>query len=486
MAGNIGNVTSSGVTGGSGAVGGINPFKTIGAAADALTGFLPQTTESQGDYGALSQGLDAAYNGIADAAMGIPPVGTMIGGIMKVGGFLTKGLNALGAGTDGMTAADAVLGSPFFALTPFGLLNGLAGKKADTFTKDSEVFAQMGNSYAGTEGQADVAARKSGKKYGLFSLGAMQDANRMMRKTQQAQDDIRNIQDTTNTQNLLAASMSQANNNAYANRLQGGYQQSLIRSAKQGAILQDVKSLQRAKLFAKKGTKLSLNKWPDYIIEDKQFVKFLETCPIEIKDFNEDNEILYDIWRTNGKPNNIDEANNSLISMFVEDEYGKYTINPEILYYTQLAEDDFAISTSEESDLNGVDKLDDSTPVEIQEDTQLFKSGGQLNVIPEGALHAHKHHLEQVNEDLKGNITHKGIPVVAVDEDGNIEQQAEVERNELILNKETTDAIEELRKKYHEAKDIQEKQHIAEEAGQIFATSLIENTDDRTNLMDSI
>lgn len=478
----MGNLFSGG---GSGAEGSINPFSVIGSAAGALSNFLPEVSEAQGDRGALNQGLNAAYDGIADAAMSIPPVGTTIGGIMKVGGFLTKGLNALGAGTDGMTATDAVLGSPFFALT-LGLLNGLGGEKADTFTKDSEVFAQMGSSYAGTEGQADVAARKSGKKYGLFSLGAMQDDNRMMRKTQQAQDDIRNIQDTTNTQNLLAASMSQANNNAYANRLQGGYQQSLIRSAKQGAILQDVKSLQRAKLFAKKGTKLSLNKWPDYIIEDKQFVKFLETCPIEIKDFNEDNEILYDIWRTNGKPNNIDEANNSLISMFVEDEYGKYTINPEILYYTQLAEDDFAISTSEESDLNGVDKSDDSTPVEVQEDTQLFKSGGQLNVIPEGALHAHKHHLEQVNEDLKGNITHKGIPVVAVDEDGNIEQQAEVERNELILNKETTDAIEELRRKYHEAKDIQEKQHIAEEAGQIFATSLIENTDDRTNLMDSI
>jgi predicted small metal-binding protein len=42
-------------------------------------------------------------------------------------------------------------------------------------------------------------------------------------------------------------------------------------------------------------------------------------------------------------------------------------------------------------------------------------------VIPEGALHAHKHNLEKINEDLKGNITHKGIPVVSVDDEGNIE-----------------------------------------------------------------
>jgi hypothetical protein len=52
----------------------------------------------------------------------------------------------------------------------------------------------------------------------------------------------------------------------------------------------------------------------------------------------------------------------------------------------------------------------------------MFKEGGQLNVIPEGALHAHKHNLEEINDDLKGNITHKGIPVVSIDENGNVEQ----------------------------------------------------------------
>jgi hypothetical protein len=120
----MGNLFSGG---GSGAEGSINPFSVIGSAAEALSNFLPEVSEAQGDRGALNQGLNAAYDGIADGAMSIPPVGTAIGGIMKVGGFLTKGLNALGAGTDGMTATDAVLGSPFFALTPFGLLNGLAG-----------------------------------------------------------------------------------------------------------------------------------------------------------------------------------------------------------------------------------------------------------------------------------------------------------------------------------------------------------------------
>lgn len=43
----------------------------------------------------------------------------------------------------------------------------------------------------------------------------------------------------------------------------------------------------------------------------------------------------------------------------------------------------------------------------------------QKNIIPEGALHAHKHHMENAD-----NLTKKGIPVV--DNDG--EQQAEIEK----------------------------------------------------------
>jgi len=39
---------------------------------------------------------------------------------------------------------------------------------------------------------------------------------------------------------------------------------------------------------------------------------------------------------------------------------------------------------------------------------QTFKQGGQMNVIPEGALHAHKNHMEGAGEDF----TAKGIPVV--------------------------------------------------------------------------
>jgi hypothetical protein len=39
---------------------------------------------------------------------------------------------------------------------------------------------------------------------------------------------------------------------------------------------------------------------------------------------------------------------------------------------------------------------------------QAFKQGGQMNVIPEGALHARKNNMEGAGEDF----TAKGIPVV--------------------------------------------------------------------------
>jgi len=64
-----------------------------------------------------------------------------------------------------------------------------------------------------------------------------------------------------------------------------------------------------------------------------------------------------------------------------------------------------------------------------------------MSVIPEGALHARKNNMEGAGEDF----THKGIPVI----DNQGEQQAEIERNEIIFSKDVTDKIEELYKKYN-------------------------------------
>ena len=95
-----------------------------------------------------------------------------------------------------------------------------------------------------------------------------------------------------------------------------------------------------------------------------------------------------------------------------------------------------------------------------------MRKGGQMNVIPEGALHARLHHMETENK-----ITKKGIPVV--DKQG--EQQAEIERNEIIFSLEVTNRLEELRK------DGSEK--AALEAGKLLVDEIFNNTDDRTGLI---
>lgn len=113
------------------------------------------------------------------------------------------------------------------------------------------------------------------------------------------------------------------------------------------------------------------------------------------------------------------------------------------------------------------------------ETPQFLKDGGTINVIPEGALHARKHNLEEVNPELEG-ITKKGIPVVSQGEGGEVIQQAEIERSEIIFRLEVTNKIEELRKRYKETDSQEEKDTIAIEAGKLLTQEIMENTKDNT------
>lgn len=127
-------------------------------------------------------------------------------------------------------------------------------------------------------------------------------------------------------------------------------------------------------------------------------------------------------------------------------------------------------------------EIKESADIEWQPEIKILAEGGkveettnQKNVIPEGALHAHKHNMEHA-EDL----TKKGIPVV----DNKGEQQAEVERNEIIFNLEVTKQLEELHNKYlKEETTQQEKDELAIEAGKLLVYEILHNTEDRTGLI---
>lgn len=107
-----------------------------------------------------------------------------------------------------------------------------------------------------------------------------------------------------------------------------------------------------------------------------------------------------------------------------------------------------------------------------------LQNGGSINVIPDGALHARKH-----NMNLEG-ITEKGIPVVSEKENGKIEQQAEIEKEEVIFRLEVTQKLEELEKKYYSEESSQkEKDEYALEAGKLMIKELLHNTKDNAGLL---
>ena len=107
-------------------------------------------------------------------------------------------------------------------------------------------------------------------------------------------------------------------------------------------------------------------------------------------------------------------------------------------------------------------------PTQIEE----FKEGGKMNIIPEGELHARLHHMEQEG------ITKKGIPVISEEEGGEIIQHAEIERNEIIFRLEVTKKLEELMKDGSE--------EAALEAGKLLADEILNNTEDRTGLLNEV
>ena len=135
--------------------------------------------------------------------------------------------------------------------------------------------------------------------------------------------------------------------------------------------------------------------------------------------------------------------------------------------------------------------------VQYNKEIDLKKNGGQLtdvetaseqSVIPDGALHKNKHHL-----DLD-NITLKGIPVLQGLDDSvetfeqiksremEIQQSAEVEALEIIFSKELTDFIETKRKEWHDTNSNE----ILEEVGKRVTKELLENTKDTTGLIATI
>lgn len=125
--------------------------------------------------------------------------------------------------------------------------------------------------------------------------------------------------------------------------------------------------------------------------------------------------------------------------------------------------------------------------VKKKKDISKYQLGGKIidpskNIIPDGALHKNRNHLSEHNEELKDQITEKGIPVVSENADGAITQHAEVEVGEVIFNLANTKIIEDYWQQYKETGD----DSIAIECGKFLTKELLRNTVDKAGIKKSV
>lgn len=458
-----------------------NTMSKAGGYADMIGSFIPKKEQS-----ALTTGLNQGYDAAANMISSVPGVGTIVGGAMKIGGMLSDGLTALGVGTDQMTTTDKILDSKFMKLTPMGLVNAFGAKKADTIYKDNETWEQQGSAYGGSMAKVDDALTKSGKKYGVFSGKARRKANAQIAEAKRQQNLVSDI--NQEAQDAFAASNYSGIGLRNELALSGGYRNMAV--GRNGMKILDAESQWAREVLnkAREVNKLQKGGKVDGITGAAPKITFeswYETVPSDRNDTTSYNlrrafELApkeeLEAWRTSSVED-LRNGKNHLNSVYLNPKTGIYefmkaknhpTLKYELEWYN--SKDPEAIKFRNAYDLDMSGDYYKYVP-------KKFAEGGKVNVIPDGALHAHKHHLEDISPEYE-QVTSKGIPVVTEEEGGKLKQHAEIERNEIIFRLEVTKKLEELMKDGSDDAAI--------EAGKLLAHEIINNTVDNTGLMEVV
>jgi hypothetical protein len=458
-----------------------NTMSKAGGYADMIGSFIPKKEQS-----ALTTGLNQGYDAAANMISSVPGVGTIVGGAMKIGGMLSDGLTALGVGTDQMTTTDKILDSKFMKLTPMGLVNAFGAKKADTIYKDNETWEQQGSAYGGSMAKVDDALTKSGKKYGAFSGKARRKANAQIAEAKRQQNLVSDI--NQEAQDAFAASNYSGIGLRNELALSGGYRNMAV--GRNGMKILDAESQWAREVLnkAREVNKLQKGGKVDGITGAAPKITFeswYETVPSDRNDTTSYNlrrafELApkeeLEAWRTSSVED-LRNGKNHLNSVYLNPKTGIYefmkaknhpTLKYELEWYN--SKDPEAIKFRNAYDLDMSGDYYKYVP-------KKFAEGGTVNVIPDGALHAHKHHLEDISPEYE-QVTSKGIPVVTEEGGGKLKQHAEIERNEIIFRLEVTKKLEELMKDGSDDAAI--------EAGKLLAHEIINNTVDNTGLMEVV
>lgn len=482
-----------------------------------------------------------------------------------------KGFMAANMATDILGKVNPTLGMySKIGLAGFKTFNSIFGKKTQDFSADTNMLAQIGNSYGDSSKDILDASSNAGKKYGLFSNRARRKANRAINDAREQQNTMIDIANEAMDQRNAIRDINYL---TYQNDINGGWGYNYMRVAKSGMKLSDkidlVKKRRTANNFINVDTKeieqepiiVNIEEFKeggnlpelwepiiddisDYwepIIDDveyyqeggklendqnivfeipskqktrtieqlieeakKQNPRFIQRMSeplryirINSKDANgkefwshathemtyQNNEVYPMIQEIKGKLRLFNDpleayknakANNNVLKFNSEEEaklFAKSGIDDNGEYYGyKLGWPDFfntsPVGIKEEY---SIDRFRDGGKTKEELETPEIEETTQKNIIPEGALHKNKHHMEHSE-----GLTQKGIPVV----DNNGEQQAEIELNEIIFTLEVTKKLEEL---YKEGTD-----EAAIEAGKLLVKEILFNTDDRTSLINKI
>lgn len=465
----------------------------VGSAADIVGGFVEPGTAESGQYGNVTKGVDAGYDAIANAAMFMGPVGMVVGGAMKVNDLLgdvisKQSINGRALGTDGQTLSDSILGSAFFE-SNIGAVNAYFGEDMEKLEMDEKTWNTVGSSYSGAMKDVDDATTNTGGRYGWLSTvtGEYSKDYAQMIDAKIKQEKASLIADEATESNEIAESTA---NEALLNRRKrmSGQNQRLV--VKNGMKIPTADDINRVKdmlkkptfepiwedvpVFKKGGKAEEKKKEPRSIEELIQYAKeqnprFVQrmTEPLKYLDLgNGDHATHIMVWDT-------DDQNQAYVYPTVmEDKEGNLQDYKDEAPLVARERGDYLIMSPEEAELFTT-QYKQGWPMFFQQTpSQKFAKGGTMNIIPEGELHARLHHMDQEG------ITKKGIPVISEEEGGEIVQHAEIERNEIIFRLEVTNKLEKLKEDGSDEAAI--------EAGKLLVEEILNNTEDRTGLIDEV
>lgn len=491
-------------------------WNTASQAVDLANSLL--FSKQYSEDSAITTGLNNLWN---TGAKIVSTVNPLFGFAMGAGSLVANTARSLGTGTDQQTDFDKFGDSTIGQLSGIGLINGMFGKKTRDFAANKATIEQVGGSYGGTVRNINEASEKAGKKYGLFSSGKRKQANRFIDRTESQQSTMTNIAKDASDLSSIAANMSDLNHIQYGFNLNGGYDQRYMRAAKFGAKLKRVKRINFRKQGGEIVGAINLDNWQPVIteaveqfenggelewtpvitlqdggqVEKWDFETWFNSIPSEYRAPQYDYQMAFNVLDKELLKNHAKNPNQfHLPSVSGKEDkdgripflkLGKRDKNKEVnMEFTEFYENDRGKDFRNKYDVIYDKDRYYYVPKKFEDGGELPKKESELeetnqkNIIPEGALHAHKHHMENAD-----NLTKKGIPVV--DNDG--EQQAEIEKNEIIFTLEVTKRLEELYSKYQDYEYSQkEKDEVAIEAGKLLVEEILFNTDDRTGLINTL